>query len=94
MSYDTVDKRSEDDSRLWPRVGAREDGCGTCVHAGSNTLRGHTSIGNEVGGGRLVMGRHPPDGDQVRMRHLRGLFISSGVLGRKKGVWTNESLTG
>ncbi len=50
MSYDTVDKRSEDDSRLWPRVGAREDGCGTCVHAGSNTLRGHTSIGNEVGG--------------------------------------------
>ncbi len=45
-------------------------------------------------GGRLAMGRHPPDGDQVRIRHLRGLFISSAVLGRKKGVWTNESRTG
>ncbi len=54
----------------------------------------YTSIRNEMGEGGLVMGCHSPNGDQVRMCHLQGFFISSAVLGRQERVWTNESRTG
>ncbi len=84
VSYDTVDNAV----RMIQGYGQGSVLGKTCVEHAYKLVPIH-----EVGG-RLVMGCHPPDWGQVRMCYLRGLFISSAVLGRKKGMWTNESCTG